>query len=59
MIAVLTGNLLKDPTYTIGYHTDSLTFGRDGAQSPINGSFANRPMRAAAEKEQIKRVLAL
>jgi len=59
VIAVLTGNLLKDPTYTIGYHTDSLTFDKDGARSQIKGSFANKPVRSAADKEQIKRVLAL
>lgn len=59
VLAVLTGNLLKDPTYTIGYHTDALTFGQDGVQIPIKGSFANRPTRSAAHKEQIKRALAL
>jgi threonine synthase len=53
VIAVLTGNLLKDPSYTIGYHTDKLSL----EQRPIRGSFANRPARVAADKEKIKRLL--
>ncbi|MFL6213382.1 MAG: threonine synthase [Blastocatellia bacterium] len=55
--AVLTGNLLKDPTYTVAYHTDKLSI--DGASGPqtISSSFANRPVRVAADKQQIKRLL--
>lgn len=54
VVAVLTGNLLKDPTYTIGYHTGKLALEVDGSRSEIAGNFANRPIRVAADKEQIK-----
>ncbi len=53
VIAVLTGNLMKDPSYTVDYHTDALTF--EG--QPINGNFANRPVTVAADKEEIKRLI--
>jgi threonine synthase len=58
VIAVLTGNLLKDPSYTIGYHTDKLV-AEEGSQNTIRARFANRPMRAGAGKEEIKRMLGL
>ena len=54
VIAVLTGNLLKDPTYTIGYHTDRLSLESVGE---IKGNFANKSVRIAADKEEIKRLL--
>ncbi len=57
VIAVLTGNLLKDPSYTIGYHTGKL--GDDSGQHPINPAFANRPVRVSASKDQIKQMLEL
>jgi threonine synthase len=56
VIAVLTGNLLKDPDYTVGYHTEKLTL--DKTERQIKGSFTNSPVRVAADKEAIKRVLA-
>jgi threonine synthase len=59
VVAVLTGSLLKDPTYTIGYHTGKLALDEDGARREIQGSFANRPIRVAADKEQIKRAISL
>lgn len=57
VVAVLTGNLLKDPTYTIGYHTGKLELDEQGSQHEIKGRFANRPIRVAADKEQIKRAI--
>jgi threonine synthase len=54
VIAVLTGNLLKDPTYTIGYHTNNLSLESAGR---IEGNFANAPVRVAADKKEIKRLL--
>jgi len=57
VIAVLTGNLLKDPSYTIGYHTGNL--GDESGQQPINPAFANRPVRVSASKDQIKQMLEL
>lgn len=59
VVAVLTGNLLKDPTYTIGYHTGKLALEVDGARQDVAGNLANRPMRVAADKEQIKRAISL
>ncbi len=59
VVAVLTGSLLKDPTYTIGYHTGKLALNENDSRREIEGSFANRPIRVAAEKEQIKRALGI
>jgi threonine synthase len=57
IIAVLTGNLLKDPSYTIAYHTDKLIEPDNG--HPIKGNFANHSVRVPASKDAIKRLLAL
>jgi len=57
VVGVLTGNLLKDPNYTIGYHTGELKFEESGVQQSIEGSLANKPLRAAAKKDEIRRVL--
>jgi threonine synthase len=58
VVAVLTGNLLKDPTYTIAYHTGKLELDEDGARREIKGKFENRSVRVAADKEKIKLVIA-
>lgn len=58
VIAVLTGNLLKDPTYTIGYHTGRLELGENGERRQINGKFENHSVRVPADKERIKLVIA-
>jgi threonine synthase len=57
VVGVLTGNLLKDPMYTIGYHAGELKFEKSGVQQRIEGRFANKPLRAAANKKEIRRVL--
>jgi threonine synthase len=55
VIAVLTGNLMKDASYTVDYHTDALAFeGRS-----IKSRFANRPATVAADKKEIRRLLDL
>ena len=59
VIAVLTGNLLKDPNYTVDYHTGKLGIGAGGERRAIKGRFANRPMRAPASKDEIKKLLSL
>ena len=59
VIGVLTGNLLKDPSYTLDYHKDQLALEIDGAKSVINSQYANRPARVAADKDAIKRLLSL
>jgi threonine synthase len=57
IVAVLTGNLLKDPTYTIDYHTGKLNLIDRASRREIPGAFANRPVRMPADKTQIKRLL--
>ena len=57
VIAVLTGNLLKDPGYAISYHTGKLTIGDH--EHTISANFANRPVRVSANKDHIKLMLAL
>jgi threonine synthase len=59
VIAVLTGSLLKDPSYTIGYHTDNLALEDGAMRNPIKGLFPNRPIRTVANKDAIKRALVL
>jgi threonine synthase len=59
VIAVLTGSLLKDPTYTIGYHAGKLALEEDGKQQTIEGRFMNHPVRVAADKNEIRRLLEL
>jgi len=59
VIGVLTGNLLKDPNYTIDYHTGELTFEQSGMQQRIEGSFANKPLRVAANKDEIRRTVGI
>lgn len=53
VIAVLTGNLMKDASYTVDYHTDALVF--EG--QPIKSNFANRPVMVAADKKEIRRLI--
>jgi threonine synthase len=59
IIAVLTGNLLKDPSYTVGYHTGELILPDTAGERPFRGSFSNLSVRVAASKDAIKRLLAL
>jgi threonine synthase len=55
VVAVLTGNLLKDPGYTVDYHTGKLSL----EQGLIEGRYRNRPTRVAADKSIIRQLLAL
>ncbi|MEK6299116.1 MAG: threonine synthase [Acidobacteriota bacterium] len=59
VVAVLTGNLLKDPNYTVDYHTGKLGIGAGDDRRAITGRFANRPLRATANKDEIKKLLSL
>ena len=59
VIGVLTGNLLKDPSYTLDYHKGQLALDINGAHRVINSQYPNRPSRVAADKVAIKRLLAL
>ena len=54
VIAVLTGNVLKDPDYIYRYHTAQLT-APDGQTIP--GRFANRPVVVPNDPEAIEKIL--
>ena len=65
VVAVLTGNLLKDPDYTVNYHQDSLyemaaykneLIERKGK---IQSTYANAPVKVTPRKEDILRLLGL
>ena len=57
VVAVLTGNLMKDPDYVLAYHQGALTFSVAGKQRPIESRFGNRPVSVPADIESIKRLL--
>ena len=59
VVCVLTGSLLKDPTYTIDYHKGNLAIEDDGAKREIASLRANKPMRTPAEAAAIRRVLGI
>jgi len=50
VVAVLTGNVLKDPDYIFKYHTGKLT-GPDG--SDIVATFGNRPIQVSNDPDRI------
>lgn len=54
VVAVLTGNVLKDPDYIYRYHTDSLK-SPDG--TPVRPAFGNRPMVVPNDPEKISELL--
>lgn len=56
VVAVLTGNVLKDTDYIIKYHNDSLV-APDGTR--ITSTFENRPIRTSASIGSIKSVLSV
>ncbi|HZS46981.1 MAG TPA: threonine synthase [Blastocatellia bacterium] len=57
VVAVLTGNLLKDPAYTIDYHSGELIDPTNNQK--ISSQFANPPRKVPANKEQLKAILSL
>jgi threonine synthase len=63
IIAVLTGNVLKDPDYTVQYHADELFTDAEReartvrAEGKLESRFANRPVRVSANHEEILRVI--
>ena len=65
VVAVLTGNLLKDPDYTVNYHQDSLfemaTYRNEliERKDKIQSTFANSPIKIKPDKGEILRLLAL
>jgi threonine synthase len=57
VVAVLTGNLLKDPAYTLAYHQGTLAYSSEGRQLPIEPSFGNRPIVVQPDPAEIQRLL--
>jgi threonine synthase len=54
VVAVLTGNLLKDPDYIYRYHTGKL---EDPGGRPIDSRFGNQPVVVPNDAEQIAAIL--
>lgn len=63
VVGILTGNVLKDPDYTIQYHLGELYQRSERrteivkADSPLHSTFANQPIQVAADKKEIYKVL--
>jgi threonine synthase len=54
VVAVLTGNLLKDPDYIYRYHTGQLT---DPSGAPVASTFGNQPVVAPNDARRIAELL--
>jgi len=54
VVAVLTGNVLKDPDYIFKYHTDQLA---SPTGAPLHPAFGNRPAVVPNDPDQIARLL--
>jgi len=54
VVAVLTGNLLKDPDYIYRYHTGQL---QDPEGKLLESRFANRPVTAPNDPDAIAKML--
>lgn len=54
VVAVLTGNVLKDPDYIYRYHTGQLT---DPHGAAVRGTFANAPVVAPNDSAEIEKLL--
>ncbi len=54
VVAVLTGNLLKDPDYVHRYHTGQL---KTAHGRPVRGKFANQPVVAPNDPDRIAALL--
>jgi len=55
VVAVLTGNLLKDPDYIYRYHTDQL---KAPTGEKLQSTFCNQPLVVPNDADQIARLLA-
>ena len=54
VVAVLTGNVLKDPDYIYRYHTSQL---KDPDNRPLESHFGNQPLVAPNNADQIAKIL--
>jgi len=65
VVAILTGHQLKDPEYTVNYHLDNLyehaTYKNVLVEKSgkLKSTFANPPVKVAADKQAIIRLLGL
>ncbi|MBK8313506.1 MAG: threonine synthase [Acidobacteria bacterium] len=60
VIAILTGHLLKDPDYTVNYHSGSLGFtDKNGQRIQLESRFANSYVKVPAERKAIFEALSL
>jgi len=65
VVAVLTGNLLKDPDYTVNYHQNTLyqqaTYKNEliEKKDKIHSTHANAPVKVKAKKQEILKLLGL
>jgi threonine synthase len=65
VVAVLTGNLMKDPDYTVNYHQDSLyeraVYRNEMTErhDKIQSTFANAPIKIKPDKGEILRIIGL
>jgi threonine synthase len=58
VVGVLTGNLLKDPGYTLAYHQGTLSIPKEGREMRIEPRFSNQPVSAPPDAEKIQELLA-
>jgi len=65
VVAILTGNLLKDPDYTVNYHLDTLyeecVYENKATKQKgkIVSNFANKPIKVKVDKQAIKEILGI
>jgi threonine synthase len=60
VVAILTGHVLKDPDYTVGYHAGTLSYKeKSGGVYPLASNFANAFVKVPAERAAILRALGL
>jgi threonine synthase len=57
VVGVLTGNMLKDPTYSLAYHEGTLTTHDADGDRAIKPQFPNRPVVVAPDAAAIMKVL--
>ncbi len=60
VVAILTGHLLKDPDYTVSYHSGALSYkDKQGTQHTLASSFANAFVKVPAERDAIMQALSI
>ncbi len=57
VVGVLTGNLLKDPSYVLAYHQGTLSYRTAGGERKIEPTFANQPVSVPPDPDRIHKLL--